>query len=389
MNAIWSRAVFANTELQTAAKAGAVYAVARHRQISQRRRNPQVGTSLDIETSLHDDVSRSPIEPPIRKRGMFMNFTCRKIHGRISLPKGWYLALVKSDAEFENDEPGPIGIFEPFKAPFRRPEPRQTKLAKSYNAVKSIIALIQACFAITTLYRSRGTQIDQFGYAAFGLTVAPYAFMSIVNLIGNLICPEYPAAFLVENIELDSMRERIAALGKQVEFFVEGTVGRIAMTSDQSIIDDSEDAGEAAAERRTFLQPFDTIREVDNSLDQVVFSISCFGISYPIKKDALKKTQIYIKAFAIIALIAAVSVSIIGGLSRFKEGQSTHAQRVWTMTWLAFGFMGTAFSYDDRDDNGFESGESGGPFQVYLWPFALFYGAPAVGGFIVVGQMIT
>jgi len=38
---------------------------------------------------------------------------------------------------------------------------------------------------------SRGEQISVFGYGAFGLTVAPCAIMSIVNLATNLVRSEY------------------------------------------------------------------------------------------------------------------------------------------------------------------------------------------------------
>jgi len=48
-------------------------------------------------------------------------------------------------------------------------------LASMYSFLKLLISLIQATWAIITLYRARGNQIDEYRYAAFGLTVAPYA----------------------------------------------------------------------------------------------------------------------------------------------------------------------------------------------------------------------
>ncbi len=70
-------------------------------------------------------------------------------------------------------------------------------LASSYNLPKLGISLMQAVWAIITLYRARADQIQTFGYAAFGLTVAPYAFMSIMNIIGSLLNQEYAAIFLI------------------------------------------------------------------------------------------------------------------------------------------------------------------------------------------------
>jgi hypothetical protein len=76
-------------------------------------------------------------------------------------------------------------------------------LACSYNVPKILFSLIQAVWATVTLYRARGSQIETYGYAAFGLTVAPYAFMSVVNIFANLVMPEYPAMFLVHTPDLD------------------------------------------------------------------------------------------------------------------------------------------------------------------------------------------
>jgi hypothetical protein len=387
--AILSRAIFAKTELRTAVRAGAVYAVERP-----------------------GDSPLYPLESPeIRKRDLVMSITCRKNHGRISLPEGWRLVPVKSGTEFENDEPGPSGIFEPFKAPFRRPDLQRMRLANSYSAVKSIVAIVQACFSITTLYRTRGTQIDQFGYAAFGLTVAPYAFMSIVNLIGNLVCPEYPGVFIVENTELDKLRERIAAEGKEAEFFVESTVGRVAEATNQSVVGDPEDVGEATAERRNSMQQFDAVREDENGRDiRKVYPArvrknaqgrkrwySPFtDLSTRIqarKKDILELTIMQLYILAITVSGAAVPISIVGGLSGFKEGRSTHVQRVWTMTWLAFGVaVGSSFPFVIDFEKSFDRirGEEGSQyFIMVLLMLVVVYGAPAVGGFIVVGQMIT
>lgn len=59
----------------------------------------------------------------------------------------------------------------------------------TYNIPKLIIGLVQAIWATSTLYRARGDQIDRYGYAAFGLTVTPYAFMSVLNIIANISNP--------------------------------------------------------------------------------------------------------------------------------------------------------------------------------------------------------
>ena len=58
---------------------------------------------------------------------------------------------------------------------------------------------MQAVWAIITLYRARADQIQEFGCAAFGLTVAPYAFMSVMNIIGSLLNQELRCHLLDPN----------------------------------------------------------------------------------------------------------------------------------------------------------------------------------------------
>jgi hypothetical protein len=73
----------------------------------------------------------------------------------------------------------------------------------SFNFPKPLVGLFQAVWAIVTIYRAQGDQISQYGYAAFGLTVVPYAFMSILNAIGNLLTPTYPSLLLIRTPMMD------------------------------------------------------------------------------------------------------------------------------------------------------------------------------------------
>jgi len=65
-------------------------------------------------------------------------------------------------------------------------------LASAYNVPTILVSFIQALGATTTLYRARGDRVDWCGYAVFGLTVAPYAFMSVVNIVAHLLTPGTP-----------------------------------------------------------------------------------------------------------------------------------------------------------------------------------------------------
>ena len=81
--------------------------------------------------------------------------------------------------------------------------PRTIPLSCSRNLLKCAAALVQVGFACYTLYRTRSDQTRKYGYAAFGLTVIPYAVMSVINLIANLLSPEYPTMFMVHSDVLE------------------------------------------------------------------------------------------------------------------------------------------------------------------------------------------
>lgn len=74
-----------------------------------------------------------------------------------------------------------------------------TTISHSYNIVKIQAALVQLAFGIVTIYRARGDQITMLGYAAFGLTVTSYAWMSLLNLLASLVRPSFASLFVVEN----------------------------------------------------------------------------------------------------------------------------------------------------------------------------------------------
>lgn len=83
-----------------------------------------------------------------------------RIHGYCNVPPGYSISLVPRQASFIESDRG-------------LPSAQITGLSYNYSLVKILVALGQAIYAIFTLYRARGDQIAQFGFAAFGLTGGP------------------------------------------------------------------------------------------------------------------------------------------------------------------------------------------------------------------------
>lgn len=141
------------------------------------------------------------------------------IHGSCKLPDGYELAYVSAELDFEDDASPKI----------------LTKISCNYNLVGGLISLAQAVYASITLYQTKGDQITKYGYAAFGLTVAPFIMMSIINLIGNLLTPNYPALYLVDSSVMAEARKRDGC-------HIEGVVGKLkeAPGSDLNSEDDKK-----------------------------------------------------------------------------------------------------------------------------------------------------
>jgi hypothetical protein len=94
-------------------------------------------------------------------------------------------------------------------------------LSSSYSIPQVIVAIVQMIYASYTLYNTRGDQLNRYGYAAFGFTVIPYVIMSFMNLLGNLLTPDYPTLYLVSSPELEEARSREDAR-------IDGVVGKVS-----------------------------------------------------------------------------------------------------------------------------------------------------------------
>jgi hypothetical protein len=238
-----------------------------------------------------------------------------RLHGSYRLKEGYCLALVPTGAAVS--------------APAGGPNVPHYVLASSYNIPKLLISFIQALWAVVTLYRTRGDQIEQFGYAAFGLTVAQYAFMSVFNIIGNLSRPEYPSLFMI--------RTPLMNEAEQAGCYFEGEI-------DVQI-------GEGESPRK--------LSEAQDREDG--------------------------RQFVVGLLLGSTLLAIIGGLTGFQKRDSTPLERGFTMSWLVvsilFGPFGTAFHLANV------TSEINARFSLVL-TFTILFGTPAIGGMVVVGRMI-
>jgi hypothetical protein len=169
---------------------------------------------------------------------------------------------------------------------------------------------------------------------AFGLTVALYALMSLLNLVTNLFRPEYPIMYLVHTDDLDEVRRD------------GGNFSGMVATVDTS----------------RFMEPI--------YLDYDIW---------------LYRKMMALYGFGNVA-VAIISLAIVGGSTGFRAGTDLTVQRSWILAWLIIGSVSSVyvryFSNNIVVSQRIREGDSpsswAGLFALPLW-------IPAIGGMVVVG----
>lgn len=307
----------------------------------------------------------------------------RTIHGSCKLPEGYVLAFVPRDASFSEST-------------------EQSSLPCGYSAIKVLVALGQSIFASSTIYSARGDQIARYGYAAFGLTVAPFAIMSIINLLGNLMTPTYPAMYMVRSSIMIEAQKR-------PDCNFEGVLGTLNEESTTRM-----DTCFSGRSQKLLAMSFQA-SETENIL-RVTFSQSTDGCTIPNSfsvrpNEGAASTRYFIRipsqpplvrkslsnddfsndrntrlVYGLSLFVIAIQLAILGGLTGFHGGQSTHAQKSWIITWFVFGMVYGLISDLVRQQIR-QQAHFKWWFMVSL--FGCFFSVPAIGGFVVVGQMLS
>ncbi|KAL2023481.1 hypothetical protein VTK56DRAFT_2477 [Thermocarpiscus australiensis] len=351
----------------------------------------------------NDPVSEDSVSPRPASFSYHASRDRQNFHGLALLPPGYSWREVPAEAKISWDQPAWEGHEE-----WTRGTP---DVSSNYNWIQPLVAIFQAANAALTLYRSRGDQIQRYGYAAFGLTVVPYLVMSIVNLVAHIATADYPTVYMVASAEMDEARRRGGVF--------DGVVGRLESDMEPR----NADAPLYELKHR-YLDPAKPAGLV-KVLERVSGS-GAYPLSITITVSSISYTReiskLYVAAWTPLALhsrpltraragvlsvwrvlilpllLGGLSLAVVGALTRFNAGASTVAQRGWTMSWLVVGIV-----------SGWWVDQQAGLFAmivellgigthkvkfllVVMIPFfvvglGLFF-VPAIGGFIVVAGML-
>ena len=345
------------------------------------------------------DVSSSPNEEDGSRVDCKMGF---------EVPPGYLLCRTPRYFGFSRDRPGV----------------HYDEVRCSYGPGQAFIAIAQFFYALSALYAARRHQILRFGYAAFGLTTAPFAVMSLINLVSLLFRPDFDEVYLVGSRVLDECLRRCntdlsqvkivadiaepnpveldvreytvtlngfktATKAVQAHFTGDKDGEQLAMLEKQSEAGKSSDGVEKdvewSTERPTSLQGStsntsavhsylvltdeDDARFVPGKTCQLTICSNnpCVEAVHPAriawrklfgttgsppkmaaptikdKKHAARWAPDVFATLFIVVVIDTVVLAIVGGLSGFRRGRSTFAQRVWTMCWLVVSLFAAPF----------------------------------------------
>ncbi|KAM7203282.1 hypothetical protein V8F33_002273 [Rhypophila sp. PSN 637] len=209
----------------------------------------------------------------------------REIHGLCETPEDYLLCVV------------PFGVqLKPVSGPATEAK-KPYVLSSDYSVVKALFSLVQIVVGSITIYRSRGDQITQYGYASFGLSVVPYVFMSVVNAIATVCAPTFPTMYMIRTPDMDRA-ERDGG-------HFEGVVAELVPG-----------------------KPAEEYKVGETKPEKVPSTI-----------NERPWTLLYIVLIFLLSL--AVPLGIVGGLSgHFGQGlRSTRAQRGWIMSWMLVGSL--------------------------------------------------
>ena len=305
----------------------------------------------------------------------------QSVHGFCKLSTGYALAHVPRDAVIS-----PLGGLDS-KRTLEAQYPAANTVSASHSFLKASIAVLQLLYAAFTLGRSFNGQIMEYGYASFGLTVTPYALMSLINLIGGLVTPTYPALYLIHSSVMEEAKMRgsmfdglvgilheIATPNVAGTELISGTFSSVCSSRVEANHDPSITATlrfTPQAELPRLWSPGICLSvKLHNSSDPEAPSVfipscPCFerqkkyqytitraacdktsnGTSYLNRRKETDDSSDRLLLYYSTAFVSAISIAIIGSMSGFHARNSTYLQRFATMTWVTTGiYIGSFMS---------------------------------------------
>ncbi|KZT07027.1 uncharacterized protein LAESUDRAFT_743071 [Laetiporus sulphureus 93-53] len=251
------------------------------------------------------------------------------VYGDVSLPEGYTLAAPANKSFTENI------IRESLE------DTGTAVIPRSQSLLKMVASLIQIVSASITLYLSSGNQLARWGYAAYGLTVFPYALMSFMKMIYARLVGDYNCGHVLRTPILEEAERREGGFPVSIRdlkaFAHSGYVPAELLLKDAN-----PDTGEPA------ILLINTEEFEDKELkfsscpihDAHKILISPITHNGPAPEDKLQEcrslpwweTASIVTAFLIVMILPYI---LIYSLTGFQAAASTVAERAWMTAWLS------------------------------------------------------
>lgn len=339
-----------------------------------------------------------------------------KIQGRCLLSEGYALAYVPADMRVyprisSTSDDASSGLLYKEKC-------SQTRLASAHDFPRILFSLTQTVSGAYALYRARGSQIERYGYAAFGLTVLPFILISLINFLGSLLTSEYETIFLVHSSLMDEMISRGG-----ISDGVVGSIHAPAEVEEQTAVPRAETRTETSGIKVIFGGSEDSLtchESMNQSGRLECYSIRPWAAPEPGKRSRLfffswpvwgalsartpkqvsvnstisipshppftrltppsNQRFLNILSFTLLVVAVATPYIVIGVLSGFKSNQATGTQKSFTLNWLILGQVQGYIVGDVEKLTGNKSALKG---LLYVF---LCYGSYCLCALVVVAQ---
>ncbi|KAK4235331.1 hypothetical protein C8A03DRAFT_17919 [Achaetomium macrosporum] len=300
----------------------------------------------------------------------------QNFHGKAILPPGYSWGNVHPEAKVSWAET-PAGMQDAAGG--------SPSISSNYNWIQSLVGLFQAGSAALTLYKSRGDQIQRYGYAAFGLTVVPYLVMTIVNLVAQIASADYSNVYMVSSPEMEEARRHGGVF--------DGVVGHLEPGVEEDEADDPEYMvksidGISVLERVSGSDSYpQTIAVGDKAVSPELGNRDImvpFYTTYELhsRSSGMGDSWRYLQYGILSIILGGLSLIVVGALTHFENGQSTQSQRGWIMSWLV---VGLAIGWPADAAIGMKHHFFGAAMAICS---SAIFSIPAVGGFAVVAGML-
>ncbi|MCJ1331662.1 hypothetical protein MMC10_008353 [Thelotrema lepadinum] len=209
----------------------------------------------------------------------------------------------------------------------------EVTLSAPHSFSRTAIGIFQAVYSCVMIYVARGDQLERYSWGAFGLSVTPYAMMSMLNTVANTLTPVHPALHLVDSDALIESRRRGARYGFVVGQLCVAAAGPTTWTG---VIDDIIEL------QGLYIMKFMSSTVVADEVFRAQVKIDARAKSTYLStnlafKPAYRSSWLrhtWTKCL-LMAIIPFVPLAIAGGMSAFRLPQETSSAMV--MIWLVLG----------------------------------------------------